>query len=327
MKPSVYSLCPECDSKVEACQPFCHMCGKLSPGVSQSGNQAVELTDVPSEKARADLLRTLKAWFPAIDGADAAHRLKAGRSILIRGIDEESGERVLDALRSLKVPGRLVPTGLGGSLARRLFNPGVAVGGLLLLAAAIIDGWIGLVLTAGALGSPIGWMLRRNRQDQPLVRVRPQFDYEKWSGLAADYGYGIKNLDPADAEILRSLVREIFHLYRLLGADSLAAAAAGQEDGYFHERLTEALSRAVEIGREMIAAEDEKRLSLRKELQTVADLVESTGNWFRALTRNESQLTPDLSAQFSEIRDRIDRTMEEIRPAERRSRPSAKLRS
>ena len=148
--------CSECGTSLRQDVPFCPECGKQPPSVVSKGSLALELGDVPSQNSRGELLQALKSWFPDLDTIRVERRLKNGPTILITGIDQESGVRLLDALKEMKVQARLVDHN-AEPWVKRLWNSGLVVSAISLLLAAILGGPAAfvfiLIVGWGAAGS------------------------------------------------------------------------------------------------------------------------------------------------------------------------------
>ena len=87
----------------------------------------------------------------------------------------------------------------------------------------------------------------------------------------------------------------------------------------FH-RLEDGLRTAIEIGRRIPKENAEKREALRQELESLKDLVEKTGEWYRRLEVDGLSESPALAQEFDEITESIDRIVDEVRSPSRGSR-------
>ncbi len=132
------------------------------------GGLALELGDIAAQTTRAELLQLLKSWFPEFDVIRAEHRLKTGPTILMTGIDEESGARLLHALKGLKIPARLVDY-RSESWGKRLWNSGLVVSAISLFLAAIFRGHAAFLFVLIAGGAPLAAALLAEHRRKPLL--------------------------------------------------------------------------------------------------------------------------------------------------------------
>lgn len=305
--------CVTCSSHAGEDYPFCPECGKLSPSLVSRGAFSLELEQVPSEKIRNEVVAAIRSWFPQVDPIQAEKQLSSGSSVLISGIDEASVNRILDALRPYKAPGRLSRGGGETSWFKRLWNPGLVVFPVALILGLLIGGITGIVLVLTGLGAiPVGALLKHRRLT-PIVPVVAAGSREELERLADQYSLVVTRLSTADAEILRSLTASVFEFQRRLKSGSVASVAAGAESGGLHERLTEAIRTAVEIGGKMGAAEDEERDRLRKELAELKDLVTETTDWYRHVEGEGIKQPHELADELGRITASIDRIVQDVR--------------
>src|SRR5512139_3976753 len=136
MPSSARHECSECAFPLSEGDVFCPKCGHQLPNVLSEGELALQLGDVPAAQTRAELIQALKEWFPALDAFRAESRLKNGAAILVSGIDEPTGGRLVETLKAMRVQSRLVPQQTASSWLKRLWNPGLIAGGLLLILGA-----------------------------------------------------------------------------------------------------------------------------------------------------------------------------------------------
>ncbi|MDQ7785093.1 MAG: hypothetical protein RDU20_19565, partial [Desulfomonilaceae bacterium] len=113
--------CSTCETGLAAPYPFCPECGRLSPSFVRKGSIGVEIDEVPAEKLRGDLSALLRSWFPDVDVLDAKRRLESGKTLLLTGIDEDSAHRLVETLKTMKAPARLVRVDAGRSWVENLW--------------------------------------------------------------------------------------------------------------------------------------------------------------------------------------------------------------
>ncbi len=304
--------CERCAAEFLEGAPFCTECGKLSPAVVAEGALALEIDDVPSERTREQAVSMLKSWFPQLDAIRAGESLKAGRPILISGIDEESARRILDGL---KVGGRPKLLKVKPDWLKWIWNPGLAVSAVSVLLALALGGLSAFFLILIALGAPLAAGLLRGRRKEPLVpsgRVGAQAD--QWIRLSDGYSEVVAQLDSQDSENLKALVRKVFRLQKRLKSESLASVAAGLDRGDLYQSLCDALSSAVELSRRILAEREENRAPLRDEIAKLNELADRTATWFRRLDDPVIKDSSVLEAELSSVAESIDRIVREVRP-------------
>ncbi len=315
METDHYRICAGCDSTLGQGDPFCLDCGRLSPSLLNTGDLAIEVQDVPGKRLRAKVVGVLKAWFPAIDTSHAEERLRSGWHILVRGIDEDSGRRLLEALKKINLDGHLVREHLASSWQERLMNPGLIVAAACVLLSVIIGGAAALALLPIAIAAPVAWAFLTSRRQQALVSLdQPSPQYEKWSRLADEYAQIVRQLGAHERGVVRTLTRTVFDLQRRLSADSLVAVAAGEDKGDLYVRLTEAIRTALSLGRGISDLKDEEeRSTLQRELEALAETVAKTAAWFRTMEERPVKEPAVLTDELHEITARIDRILSQVR--------------
>jgi hypothetical protein len=309
-----YILCSECGSSLRQDVPFCQGCGTLPPSVISKGMLALELGDVPALKTRKELLQLLKGWFPDLDTISAERRLKTGPTILITGIDEESGARLLAALAGLKLQARLVDH-RAESWVKRLWNSGLIVSVVSLFLASVLGGAaaFGFILVAG--GAPLAAALFVEHKRRPLLRQAGSTAYaDQWIGMSQKYSEVTKSLAPADAAVLKSLVTRIFDFQSRLRSASLASVAAGAEAGELYKRLRDAIEVGIDISQNITSTEGEAQERHREELATFRDQVSKIDDWYRGVEGEGTKQTTQLVVDLSDIVESIDRIVQEVRP-------------
>jgi len=307
--------CAACAGDFQAGAPFCTECGRLSPAVLGEGDIALEIDDAPSERIRHEVVSTLRAWFPQLEPIRAEASLRAGKSILLSGIDEESANRVLEALATFKVRGRSKPVEGKPSWLNWIWNPGLAISAVSLALAAAFGGLLGLLLVVIALGAPVAWALLKGRGKEPLIaylRVGNQADY--WIRLSDEYSEVLGQLAPHDSENLKAFVRKVFRLQKRLESESLASIAAGSDRGDLYLSLNDGISSAVELSRRILTQPEENKGPLREEIGKLNELADRTAGWYRELDGPVIKDAAVLDAELSAIAESIDRIVREVRP-------------
>jgi hypothetical protein len=307
-------LCSECGISLRQDVPFCPECGTLPPSVVSRGTLALELGDVPAQNTRRELLQLLKGWFPEFDAIGAERRLKAGPTILIAGIDEESGTRFLAALKGLKVQTRLVDHRVE-PWVKRLWNSGLVVSAVSLLLAALFRGpaGFGFILVAG--GAPLVAALLVEHKRKPLLTPTASMaSAGEWIRLSQDYSQVIKSLAQADAAVLKSLVAKIFDFQSRLRSASLASVAAGAETGELYKRLRDAIAAGINVGRNIASKEGEAKERARQELVAFKDQVSKIDEWYHGVEGERTEHTSQLVVDLSDIVESIDKIVQEVRP-------------
>jgi len=307
--------CATCAGDFREGVPFCTECGRVSPAVLGEGDIALEIDEVPSERIRQEVVSTLRAWFPQLEPIRAAASLKAGKSILLSGIDEKSANRVLEALATLKVRGRPKPVEGKSSWLKWIWNPGLAVSAVSLSLATVFGGLLALLLALIALGAPVAWALSKGRGREPLIaspRAGNQADF--WVRISDEYSRVFEQLSPQDSENLKAFVRKVFQLQRRIESESLASIAAGSDRGDLYLSLNDGISSAVELSRRILTQPEEKIGPLREEIGKLNELADRTAGWYRQLEGPVIKDASVLDAELNAIAESIDRIVREVRP-------------
>lgn len=302
--------------------PFCPECGALSPAFVARGSFAVELEDVASERIRSDVVDNVRSWFPDVNPLEVDRKLKSGPSILIRGVDEASAQRILAYLKAIKAPGRIVEEKALGSWSGRLWSPGLGVGAVALIVALLAGGLVGALLMLAGAGAVAAGAFLKGRRFEPVISVVPAVRHDDIEQLADEYASLIKELSPEDAEALKSVTTTVFDIHRRLRSDSVAAVAAGGETGDLYDRLTDAISTALHIAQRLLSSPEEDRKGLRKQLADLNDLVKRTGQWLTGAEEGKPRTPAELSGDLDEVTQRIDRILETVRTPMTSSSPS-----
>lgn len=322
MPSSTYHECSECAFPLSEGDPFCPKCGHIVPNLLSPGTLALQLSDVVAAQTRADLVRTLKEWFPDLDVLRADNSLRYGSATLVSGIDEPTGNRLLEAFKKMRVQARLVPQQAPSSWLRRVWNPGLVAGGLLLVIGASLGGIPGFLLFLIGLGTPFGWGFWKERQLKPLIpapRTDPTMD--RLLELSAPFSDVIERLADEDARVLTSLAKIVFAVQSGLRSKSLASVAAGEERGDLSSLLIDSLATGVDLSRKIVSEEGDARQRARGELKNLAELTKSTYEWFQKLNREDVKPVPELERQIDQIAESIDRIVQDVRSPSAAPRP------
>ena len=308
-----YLSCDNCEAELREGDPFCLKCGRIAPNILASGKLAIEISDVPSAQIRKQLLQEFKKWFPGIDPIAVENKLRGRPSILVTGIDELSGNRLLEALKAMKVEGRLI-RGPGSSFLQTLWNPGLLIGVGLMIAAALAQGVTGFILFLLGAVSPFGWAFWKSGRQAPLLNgatINP--DAVRWIDLANQYSEIVGRLDPPDADLLKSVIAMIVDLQRSLKSHSLASVAAGEERGDLYKTLGNSSVTAIDLCRRITSSQGDKRDRLRLELGTLIDVIGRARDQFTKLDREEIRPVEKLRQDLDRTIESIDRIVQDVR--------------
>ena len=294
---------------------FCSQCGELAPFALNAGPFSVEIQEVPSEALRTQALSVLKSWFPEMETIRTDRIISSGRSILVNGVDEESADRLLRALKPMKINGRILEL-RGGDWWKLLWNPGLILSVPGLVATWTLGGAAAILSFMVAVAAPvIGAVLERSRR-QPLVRQETlRYLSGEWGRLAREYSEIVRLLSPEDLAVLKSIAGRVLDLQKQLASRSLAAAAAGGEKGEFYNRLTDAMRTAVQIGSRIAVQGTNENVHLREDLVSIDNLLDETRIWYTNLETEDGKQVPQLTAELGEISAGIDRIVREVRHA------------
>lgn len=306
--------CSGCDYRLRPGDRFCVQCGRLSPEVVERGDRALRLQDIPSEQLRETVVRVLSRWLPGLDRVAAGDRLKAGPTVLLQGIDEQSGRRMLDTLKKVKVQGNLIGAAETESRFGRFANPGLIVTVLVLALDVVLLGRLPFVLLLLALAAPVVWSLLFPKADGPLVPVwEPTHDADLWANLARQYADVVSRADADVRKKLGVLTEEVFTLLQRLSTDSITAVAAGGREGELYGRLVDALRTAVDLARRMQEPQAEEKTRLRTELDDLSASVTRTKEWLRNAEADRVREAGELTRELSDVARSIDRILEDVR--------------
>ncbi len=317
MESRAENRCPHCQSHLDPGHPFCIHCGELSGPALSLGSFSVEIQDVPSDITRGQVVAILKKWFPEMDALSANRRLRDNPTILVNGVDEESGNRLLRALSPLKIHGHILESA-DTTWWKLVWNPGLLASVPAVVTAWGLDGTASVVALIVAVAAPaVGALLARSRRE-PLVRQQSLHSLSgEWLRLAKDYSETIRLLSPEDSAVLTSIAGRVFDLHRGLKNRSLPAAAAGAERGHLHKVLTDAIRTAVEIGRKIAGQNFQDKDGLRQDLASLNRLMEETEVWYTSLETRDHKQVPELAAELEEITAGIDKVVREVRDVSR----------
>ncbi|GEM_PF-660309 len=317
MKAHDPTSCTGCGAEYVKTDPFCVQCGAVLPSAVSRGGFSVELSDVPSEEMRGDAVKVLKKWFPQLDSLELAEQLKAGRSVLIAGIDEESGARILDALKPMKVGGRLIRSGQKQTDSRSLLFGSLGISAISLVAAILFFGPLSLLFILIAIVSGVVAALSARGRSEPLIDAAAGHpEDEDWIKLAQEYGQEIGRLAPEYATQVKSLARMVLDVRGRLRSDSLAASAAGKTRGDLYQRIKDALTTALHIAERLGSEQSEHSSELKEELDALTLAVQKTAEMFRNLDTEGVKEAPALAREMQDITESVDRIVQEVRSPE-----------
>ncbi|MEW6529475.1 MAG: hypothetical protein AB1473_01485 [Thermodesulfobacteriota bacterium] len=309
--------CFRCGAGHEFEPPFCPECGQVSPGLIAGGDLSVIVEDVASEKLRAELLARIKAWFRQVDSSEADQKLKRSRWVLVSGVEEESGNRLVEAIQSLKIPARL---GRVPGWPQALWNGGLIISAVAGLFAAFSGPLWAFLFFLIAITAPVVGGMRKLRQMQPVITETIRDPHaNRWFALGRWYSDLLRRLEPEDAASLKTVAAAVFDLRNRLSQPTLIATAAGERQGDLYQKLHDTLATALDISRRIAEAAPADRDSLRKELAQVIDLLAKTQTWFRGLEEERVRKAEDLAEDLNQITSSIDRIVEEVRVPDVRS--------
>lgn len=315
MESHTENRCLQCESGIEPHHPFCLHCGELSPSSLIPGPYSVEIQDVPSEELRIRAVTLIKRWFPEVETIQADEAMRSLNSILVQGVDEASGERLLTALKHLKISGRIVKSGTG-NWWNQLWNPGLVLSVPALLAAWGLDGAASLISLLVAVLAPVAVAFWSRSRSRPIVNQEAlRLMSDEWMRLAKEYSEDLKLLAAEDSANLESIVGHVFDLHKRLTSRSLVAAAAGSEKGELYGALTDAIRGAVQISRRLGAPEEGEKEALRQDLLALKRLLAETEAWYSGVEAEDIKQVPQLEEKLGDITSGIDRIVREVRHA------------
>jgi hypothetical protein len=294
--------------------PFCLQCGELAPFALTPGAFSLEIQEVPSKVLRSRTVSLLKNWFPQMEVIRADKMLGSRTSVLLTGVDEASAERLLRALRPLKVSGRIIEY-RANDWWRFLWNPGLILSVPAVVAAWGLDGVAAALSMVVAVAAPVVGALLERSGAQPIIRPETlHFSSGEWLRLAKEYSQTVRRLSPEDSVSLRSIFKKIFDLQKRLSGRSLAASAAGSEKGELYGKLMDAMRTAIQLCKR-IAARDDDEAGLREELGALDRLLTATEDWYTGMDTDDRKPIPQLAEEIGEITSGIDRIVREVRNA------------
>ncbi len=306
---------PNCD------YPFCPKTGELSAFLLMDGNVAVDVLEIPSSDARQTLIRCIRTWFPTVDRFHTDRRLKVG-STIINGVDEASGERLIELLKSLGISGRLRPAG-DRPPSQHFWNSGLLALAMLIPVALLVRGVAGFILLVVAILAPLVGAYFRRKQDVPVIQSLPEpMEFEFWQKTAEEYSEVMDRLSPADSRILESIAESVFRLQKKLRIESFTSVAAGGAAGGLFSKLKEALSSATNIAARLSRVQGEEQEALRTELSGLSVMIEKLSDWYAGVESGSPKAQPDLAEELAGLTQTIDLIISEVRPT--RNQPATK---
>ena len=322
MDSNPHKPCDACTTDADSGYPFCVDCGKPAPFALKAGAFSVEIQDVPSEELRSQLASSLKKWFPDINRIDASDILSSGKSILLSGVDEDSAERLIGALKKFKVNGRIID--IPRNRWSLLWNPGLIFSLPALLAAWVFNGAASLIFFLCAPAIPVVVAFRKHYRSRPVIALEfLNYLSDEEFESARQYREIIGSLGREDSARLKSIVRRAFDLHNKLKSKSLSAAAAGSRKGELYGRLTDAVDMAVQICTDIGTADIGLQDDLRNSLASLDVLLKDTEAWFLNLESDDRKSVPGLAEELTEITAGIDGIVNEIRETSDRHAISA----
>ncbi|MBM4325724.1 MAG: hypothetical protein FJ118_01055 [Deltaproteobacteria bacterium] len=309
--------CFRCGAEHRFEPPFCPECGQVSPGLVAGGDLSVIVEDVASEKLRALLLTKIKAWFRQVDSLEADQKLKRGRWVLVSGVEEESGNRLVEALRSIKIPARL---GREPGWPQALWNGSLIISAIAGLFAAFSGPLWAFLFFLTAVAAPVMGGMRKLRQMRPVIAAQFRDPHaNEWFALGRWYSDLLHRLEPEDAALLKAVAGAVFDLRNRLSQPTLIATAAGERHGELYQKLHDTLATALDISRRIAECAPADRDPLRTELAQALDLLAKTQTWFRGVEQEGVKKTENLVEDLDQITRSIDRIVGEARAPETRS--------
>ncbi len=305
--------CPKCAAEQDAKDPFCLECGEVFPSVISRGRFIVRIDDVPSSQIRDKVVKTLQEWFPSISYLDSEKRLARKGAIIASGLEEASARRVLDALGTMKVHGKIERIEQESGVWPKLLNWGLGISAFSLILALLSGGLFGLFLFAVALGAPF-LVAFSSKPETPLASLLDvDRDDNRWVEVAQLYGSKLGELDPRAREGLKDFVRHIFALKRILSTDTVASHAAGGTKGPLYEKLPHAIETGISVSASMVGKDDETRMEMNQELSDLTESARRALDSLRELDRDGGKKAKDLAREIDSTASRVDTILREIR--------------
>jgi hypothetical protein len=307
-------ICDSCNAELRGGDPFCLNCGKIVRNILASGNLAIEIADVPSAQLRKQIVQEFKTWFPGIDPITAESKLRKSPCIFISGIDEESANRLLEILKSIKIDGRLVHDAGGHSWLQLLWNPGLFMAAGLIMLAALVQGLVGVIISLLGAATPFLWAFWKSNRLTPLLgSTTINFEAPRWIDISNQYSQIISKLAIQDAELLRSVMRMIIGLQQSLKSHSLASLAAGEDRGDLYRTLSNSSLTAIDLCRRINSSQGEERDRLRQELLDLIHVIGRSHDQFMNLDREEIKSVEELTQEMDKTVEIIDRIVQDVR--------------
>ncbi len=302
--------CSACDHTLRPGDPFCLECGEPSPMTARPGRVSVEAQEVASAALRGQITDTLRSWFPSLDRFRVEESLRNDWTTVVRGVDEETADRMIASLKKIGVAARVTS---GQSTAADFLNRGLAVTALALVALPFVGALTGFFLVLVGAGAPIAGAVLKRRRRAPLVSaVRDSSTNEAWRGLARRYVEAVRRSEPEDAAALKEIALSAFEVTKRLSESSVAAEVAGEEEGPLSELVRESVDRAAQIAVATAQAAPERKERLRKELSDLQAAVTDTDRWFRNVDGKTARSAGEVTDELQAARRRIDSVLSEV---------------
>lgn len=306
--------CRGCDHLLESRENFCIQCGRLSPALLERGDMALRLMDIPSQQLRETIVRLLASWFPSLDRISAEHGLASGSMIIVQGISEQSGERILDTLKRFRVHGELIPVSELKPGFSRFLNLGWILPVLTLLLSLVTFGKIPFWLVLLSLPAPFLWGFLAPKQVKPLVPTwEARFDVHLWESIAKQYEEVAARAEQQLLQTLGDIADNVFLILQYLSTDSLTAVAAGGQEGELSARVTEVLRTAIALTQRIGVSSGEEEKELRKELGDLAASIQGTRLWLENKQKDQVTEVSVLTRELNEATQSIDRILRDVR--------------
>lgn len=281
----------------------------------KGGEFQVRIHDIPSSRIRERVVKTIKSWFGGVDSLEAEKRLSRKGAVLISGVDEDSAERILAALKRMKATGEIQRVPEARGFAGKLLNWGLALSGAALILAIISGGLLGLLFFFAALAAPVVVALTSNDQTPLAPAAGMDRDDLTWFETARKYQAKIGDLDEASRAKLREFTESILALRMALKSDSVASHAAGGTGGSLYERLPGAIEAGIGMSAEMAKKEGRDLEELEQELARLTSSANTALDSLLELDKDGPARAKELSEELNDISARVDDIIREIRPA------------
>lgn len=305
--------CPQCKAEQDPKDPFCLDCGRILPSVISRGRFLVRIDDVPSSVIRKEVVKVLQEWFPSVDNLESEKLLARKGAIIASGLDEASATRVLDALGTMKVHGKIERIDQESAVWSKLLNWGLGISAFSLILALLSGGLFGLLFFIVALAAPFS-VAFFSKPETPLASALDvDRDDQKWVEVAQLYASKLGELDSRAGDALKDFVKHIFALKRILSADTVASHAAGGAKGPLYERLPHAIETGISMSASMAGKDDDKRKEMEQELSDLADSARRAVDSLRELDSDSGKKAKELALEIDGTASRVDSILKELR--------------